>query len=56
MQISYTHKLSLLKQIFLQNVPLRGVLKGLQLSKFSEILNSDEKPEKFSNHLFEITF
>ena len=37
-------------KFFLQNVPLRGVLKGLQLSKFSEILNGNVKVDKYSNH------
>ena len=47
------HKLS---KFFVQNEPLRHVSKGLQLSKFSEILNSNAKPDKLSNHLLKITF
>ena len=42
--------MQILSQFFLQNVVLRAVLKGLRLSKFSQILNSPAKPDRFSNH------
>ena len=42
--------ISLLKLIFLTKCEFALRFKGLQLSKFTEILNSNAKPDKYSNH------
>ena len=39
-----------------KNMNAQGVLKGLNLTKYFEILHSDETPNKFSNHQLKIAF
>ena len=52
MQIRQTHKLSLLKQIFLEKCAFARRFKGLTVEQIFEILNSNTKPDKF----FSITY
>ena len=39
-----------------KNIDSQDVLKGLDLTKFLEILHSNKTPNKFSNHQLKIAF
>ena len=41
---------------FLKNIYLQDILKGLDSTKFLEILHSNKTPNKFSNHHLKIAF
>ena len=46
-----------LKSIFIwKNINSQDVLKGLDSTKFLEILHSNKTPNKFSNHQLKIAF
>ena len=46
-----------LKSILIwKNINSQDVLKGLDLTKFLEILHSNKTPNKFSNHQLKIAF
>ena len=45
-----------LSKFFFQNVRLPRRFKRFRVEKFSEVLNSNTKPDQFSNHLLKITF
>ena len=47
-----------LKEIdsYLENINSQDVLKGLDSTKFLEILHSNKTPNKFSNHQLKIAF